>query len=108
MPESGPNIIQINATSSTSIEVAWGEVPADDTNGIITHYFVCYKPRTSSLNYICSVTKRVNGTNNRNTVLNDLNEFTNYDVAIQAATSKGNGTHGAIKNVTTLQDGKLQ
>ncbi|CAB4027934.1 phosphatidylinositol phosphatase PTPRQ-like, partial [Paramuricea clavata] len=102
-PESGPNIMRINATSSSSIQVTWGVVPAEDTNGIITHYFVCYKPQTSS-NYICSVTKRLNGVNNRSTVLNGLNKFTNYEVAIQAATSKGNGTHGAIKNVTTLQD----
>jgi hypothetical protein len=105
VPESGPGITQINATSSTSIEVTWGEVPPVDTNGNITHYFVCYKPQTSS-NDICSVTKRLNGVNNRSTVLNGLNEFTAYSVAIQAATSKGNGTHGEIKNVMTFEDGK--
>ncbi|CAB4045710.1 phosphatidylinositol phosphatase PTPRQ-like isoform X17, partial [Paramuricea clavata] len=102
-PKSGPNITQINAISSTSIAVTWGEVPPEDTNGNITHYFVCYKPQTSS-NDICSVTKRLNDVNNRSTVLNGLNEFTTYSVAIQAATSKGNGTHGAITNVITLQD----
>ena len=101
----GPNITQINATSSTSINVTWGEVPSEDINGIITHYFVCNKPQTSS-NDICSVRKKVDGVNNTRTVLNDLNEFTTYSVAIQAATSERNGTHGAIKNVMTLEDSK--
>ena len=48
----------------------------------------------------------MNGTNNKSTVLNKLNEFTTYEVAIQAATSKGAGKHGEIKTNTTLQDGK--
>ena len=80
-------------------------VPAGDTNGDITHYFVCHKPQTSS-NDICYVTRRVDGVDNRSTVLNGLNEFTTYSVAIQAATSDGNGTHGAIENVMTLEDSK--
>ena len=68
---------------------------------------MCYKVQTSQPD-ICSVRKRVNGGNNRNTVLNNLNEFTTYDVAIQAATSKGAGLPGEIRNATTLQDSKYR
>ncbi|CAB4004398.1 sidekick-1-like isoform X1 [Paramuricea clavata] len=105
VPKSGPNITQINVTSSTSIAVTWGEVPAEDTNGNITHYFVCYKVPTSSNNN-CSNIKRVDGVNNRSTVLNNLNEFTTYVVAIKAATSKGAGPPGLTKSARTSEDGK--
>ena len=105
VPESGPRIRTISASTSTSINVSWDAIPAADANGIITHYFVCYKDQTSQ-DHICSVNKTVNGVNNRNTVLYNLNKFTTYYVAIQAATSKGVGPHGGIKNATTLQDSK--
>ncbi len=52
------------------------------------------------------ITKRVDGVNNKNTVINNLDKFTAYDVAIQAATSKGAGSHGRIENATTLEDGR--
>ena len=61
-------------------------MPENETNGNITYYLVCYKVQTSA-DKICVKTQRVNGGDNRNTVLNDFNEFTNYSVAIQAATS---------------------
>ena len=50
----------------------------------------------------------MNGGNERNVILTDLNEFTNYDVAIKAATSVGAGPHGGIKSETTFEDGKYQ
>ena len=46
------------------------------------------------------------GVNNRNAVLDSLNTFTTYDVAIQAATSKGAGPPGVIKTAQTLEDSK--
>ena len=82
-------------------------MPNNDTNGNITHYLVCYKVQTST-DDICFKTKKVNGDNERNTILTDLNEFTNYDVAIKAATSVGVGPHGGIKNETTFEDGKYK
>ena len=104
-PTSGPEIKNITATSSRSIEVLWNKVPANETNGNITYYLVCYKVQTSP-NDICAKRQRVDGSDNRNTVLNDLNEFTNYSVAIQAATSVGPGPPGGRRNVKTFQDGK--
>ena len=104
-PASGPEIENINATSSKSIKVLWNEVPENEANGNITHYLVCYKVQTSA-NTICAETRRVNGSDNRNTVLNDLNEFTNYSVAIRAATSVGPGPHGGRENVRTFRDSK--
>ena len=97
--------MNINATSSKSIEVLWKKVPENETNGNITYYLVCYKVQTSA-DAICAKTRRINGSDNRNTVLDDLNEFTNYSVAIRAATSVGPGPPGGRKNETTFQDSK--
>ena len=80
-------------------------MPKNEANGNITYYMVCYKVQTST-DKICDKTRRVNGGDNRNTVLNDLNEFTNYSVAIQAATSVGPGPPGVRRNVRTFQDSK--
>ena len=80
-------------------------MPENETNGNITYYLVCYKVQTSA-NDICAKKQRVNGSYNNNTVLNDLNEFTTYSVAIRAATSVGPGPLGGRENVTTFQDGK--
>lgn len=66
---------------------------------------MCYKVQTST-DDICSDSKRVDGVNNRNTVLNNLNEFTIYDIAMKAATSMGKGPLGEEKSGRTLEDGK--
>ena len=49
---------------------------------------------------------RVDDVNIRSTVLDNLNEYTTYDVAIQAANSINSGPPGAVKSVTTFQDSK--
>jgi hypothetical protein len=46
------------------------------------------------------------GVNNRNAVLDGLKKFTDYDVAIQAATSKGAGPPGLTKSARTFEDSK--
>ena len=79
-------------------------MPDNETNGNITYYVVCYK--VTSAKDICSKTKTVEDVVNRNTTLNNLNEFTTYDVAIKAGTSVGAGPEGGIKSETTLQDCK--
>ena len=103
VPTSGPNITDINAISSTSISISWGNVSEDDANGIITLYFVCYQVE-SSQDDICSVKQRVDGVNYRSTVLSNLKPFTTYAVAVQAATSKGAGTPGKKASERTLED----
>jgi hypothetical protein len=106
VPESGPEITNINATSSTSISVTWAALPANLTNGDIIHYIVCYKNQTSQ--DICSFMETVGMVNDRKTVLKNLNEFTTYQVAVKAATANGTGPNGGIKHATTLQDSKYQ
>ena len=102
---SGPEIANISATSSKSIEVSWNKIPENDTNGDITYYLVCYKVQASA-DDICSKMTKVDDVVNRKAVLTELNEFTTYDVAIKAATSKGAGPPGGSKNVTSFQDSK--
>ena len=106
VPESGPEITNINATSSTSINVTWAALHPNLTNGDIIHYIVCYKNQISQ--DICSFMEKVDMVNDRKTVLKNLNEFTTYQVAVKAATLKGSGPTGGIKNATTLQDSKYQ
>jgi hypothetical protein len=102
-PKSGPNITRIIATTSKSIHVFWGNISADDANGIITNYYVCYKVQSSEVD-ICSVNKTVDDVHTRETVLDNLNEFTTYAVAIRAATSKGPGRIGETEYNTTFPD----
>ena len=63
---------------------------------------MCYKDQTST-DDICFRKKRVEGVDNRTTVLNNLKEFTTYIVAIKAATSEGDGPPGVNKSVKTFE-----
>jgi hypothetical protein len=42
VPSSGPNHVEANATSSTTIVVKWGDVPKGNENGVIEGFKVFY------------------------------------------------------------------
>ena len=100
---SGPGIPPVSVrgrnTSSTSILVTWGEVPADKQHGDIIHYTVIYE-------------KKEGGTEKRKTVttrtaeLKDLEKYTEYSIKVLAATIKGDGPPSDPIIVRTDQDGK--
>ena len=102
-PSAPPTLVQGYNTSSTSIFVSWGVVPVLDQNGVILSYTVTYEalpPSPSS-----KLTKTVNALNPSIT-LEDLNEFTDYNITVFASTVKGGGNISAPITVKTDEDSK--
>ena len=90
-------------TSSTSILVHWGDVPASDQNGIILSYTVTYKAHpggTPKTEVVIAPTTEVTLTN--------LNEFTNYSITVFASTVNGAGNDSEPIVVITDEDRKLK
>ena len=85
-PNAPPSNVQGRNTSSTSILVQWGDVPAADQNGIILKYTVTY----TALPGDNEQTKVVNAPTTEAT-LTRLNEHTNYTITVFASTVKGDG-----------------
>ena len=102
-PNAPPSNVQGRNTSSTSILVQWGDVPAADQNGIILSYTVTYKmlpggtPKTEV--FIGPTT---------GVTLTDLHEFTNYSITVFASTVKGAGNDSEPIIVITDEDSKLK
>ena len=100
-PNAPPTNVQGHNTSSTSILVQWGNVPAADQNGIILSYTVTYRalPNGSPLTKIVSApTTKV--------TLTGLNEYTNYSITVFASTVRGDGNVSAPIFVITDEDSK--
>ena len=101
-PNAPPSNIQGQYSSSTSILVQWGDVPAADQNGIILSYTVTYAalpdggPQTKVVN--ASIT---------NTTLMGLNEYAKYSITMFGSTVKGGGTISAPIFVITDEDSKF-
>ena len=88
-------------TSSTSILVTWGGVPADDQNGIITSYTITYESQTENHNDHVTVNYPARQTN-----LTGLREYVEYSITVLASTVKGQGTPSSPTIVRTAQDSK--
>ena len=100
-PNAPPDNVRGHNTSSTSILVQWGEVPADDQNGIILSYTVTYKALPNG----GELTKDVSAPATQVT-LTELNEYTNYSIMVFASTAKGGGNVSAPEIVLTDEDSK--
>ena len=90
-------------TSSTSILVQQGDVPAADQNGIILSYTITCKALpggTPKPEVVIALTTEV--------TLIDLNEFTNYSITVFASTVKGAGNDNEPIIVITDEDSKLK
>ena len=81
--------------------VQWGEVPANDQNGIILSYTVTYKALPNGI----ELTKNVTAPTTQVT-LTHLNEYTNYSITVFASTAKGAGNVSAVIIVITDEDSK--
>ena len=105
VPSAPPISVQGYNTSSTSIFVSWGEVPVSDQNGVILSYTVTYQALPPYASPGSKLTKTVNAPNTSVT-LEDLNEFTDYNITVFASTIKGGGTISAPIIVRTDEDSK--
>ena len=101
-PNAPPANVRGQNTSSTTILVQWGDVPAADQNGIILSYTITYTAIPGG----SAQTKVVNAPANK-TTLTGLNEFTNYSITVFASTSKGGGNVSEPIAVITDEAGKL-
>ncbi|XP_022804392.1 phosphatidylinositol phosphatase PTPRQ-like [Stylophora pistillata] len=98
-PTAAPLNVTGHNTSSTSILVEWGDVPAFDQNGIITSYNITYSSQTENLNGFAEAAPI-----DRQKELTGLRKFVNYNITVRASTSKGNGPDSSPIVVRTDQD----
>ena len=101
-PNAYPSDIQGHNTSSTSILVQWGEVPAADQNGVILSYTVTYKALPDG-----SPQTKVVSAPTTEVTLTGLNEYANYSITVFASTVKGGGLVSDPTFVVTAQDSKF-
>ena len=98
-PNAPPSNIQGHITSSTSILVQWGDVPATDQNGIILRYTVTYTALPGGIERTKVVDAPTTQAN-----LTGLNEYTNYSITVFASTVKGDGNVSEPITVITDED----
>ncbi|CAB4015458.1 sidekick-2 isoform X2, partial [Paramuricea clavata] len=98
IPAKGPVITSIFAESSTSFRIAWKGLSDGNANGAIIGYRVCYKLVETSVN-ICNSVGNI-----LHTTLFNLEKYTSYAVAVQAATKIGFGPLGAKVTKRTKED----
>ena len=98
VPSSPPDNVVATAESSTSIQVNWEEVPAIDQNGIITQYEVMYEPCDGQ-----TATQSMT-TLNTSILLNNIQEYADYNITVRAYTSLGEGPISTV-TVKSLEDG---
>lgn len=103
VPSQPPTDLTAYNTSSTSLQVTWGEVPEGFVHGILQGYRVFYK-RTGDKNdsYVNSTT----GPNERKLHITGLEKFTAYSLKVLAFTRKGDGAASVNMSVLTDEDGR--
>ena len=99
-PSAPPSNIRSHSSSSTSILVAWDEVPQEHRNGKIQGYRVLYSDPNGP-EQIQTV-----DTSTRQTSLTDLEKFTLYTIKMFAFTTVGDGPGSSVVSVTTYEDGR--
>ena len=102
-PSAAPLNVTSHTLSSTSIQVMWGEVPAVERNGIITHYEVEYSHTAYGDSDISSQTQE---SEDMVLVLVGLHEYTEYYIRVRAYTVEGPGPYSNQTASLTLQERK--
>ena len=90
---------------STSIIIAWDPVPLTDQNGIITTYEILYRWSEIFSYSIKTQTVIVPGYKT-STMLEDLQEFVEYNILMRAYTKEGAGPYGETEKIRTPEDRK--
>ena len=106
VPSGPPQDVQVTVISSQNISVSWGPVRAEDKNGIIKGYKVIYQALPNGNKTFKTINIAGEPAESTTTTLHNLNEFTNYSIAVLAFTVKGDGSPSLAKVVQTQQDSK--
>lgn len=113
VPSAPPLNLRAEAKSSTEISVAWDAPERDHWNGILLGYYVGYQmslmPEALEINPTMGFsfkTVEVRSHYGGETVLSNLNKYTEYHIIVQAYTSQGSGPPTKEVSVQTLEDGE--
>ncbi|XP_022810552.1 protein sidekick-2-like isoform X4 [Stylophora pistillata] len=98
-PSAAPLNVRGHNTSSTSILVEWGKVPAFDQNGTVTGYIITYRSQTEG-----HAGSAIASANDIQKELTGLREYVDYNITVLASTSKGGGPESIPIVVRTDQD----
>lgn len=99
-PDGFPQNIQVNATSSTEIQVTWEELVEDQRRGNITRYEV-----VATSTKMETVTKQTNGPT-LSLLLDSLQEYAEYNISVRAYTIVGPGPYSPHQVTHTFEDGE--
>jgi len=98
VPSAAPQNVRGQNTSSTSILVAWGEVPVNEQRGNIRYYTVIYMETQGG----AEMSKRVDSST-LSVELTGLKRYAKYSIQVSAATVKGDGPASVPVTVSTKQ-----
>ena len=85
-PTSGPEMLRIVGTSSTTISIAWDAVNCTERNSNITGYKIRYGPVNGP-----SLNASISGADNRTYTASGLMNSTSYSFEVAAESSSGTG-----------------
>ena len=103
-PDGVPEFLTVGDKTSTNCEVIWEEVVNShpDPDGAVTGYFIYY--RKAGLND--SFNKfNVHGANTTRFIMENLEEFTNYEFKVVAYNEYGEGNSSEVSHCLTEEDG---
>ena len=98
-----PQNLMIISPVSTSLMVSWEHPLPQDRNGIITDYLIYVQIRDGSKN----IFMRNTNSNETTFTVENLEEFTEYNISVAAVTSAGEGNENGKVIQRTLNDSEL-
>ena len=109
VPAGFPQNVTTTTVSPMEIRVNWEPMPAIEENGILVTYEILYEPQETFNGEIMSNVS-INTTDGSvlEMVLNDLQEFVEYNVTVRAYTSIGSGPFNPTGDSSrTFEDGEF-
>ncbi|XP_055380718.1 cell adhesion molecule Dscam2 isoform X2 [Condylostylus longicornis] len=111
VPSGPPLNVRGEAKSSTEISVIWEAPDRDNWNGILLGYYIGYQiasqPEDREINPTTGFnfkTVEVRSHFGGETILTNLNKYTQYNIIVQSYTSQGSGPPSKEISVQTLED----
>ncbi|KAK8719033.1 hypothetical protein OTU49_014287, partial [Cherax quadricarinatus] len=101
VPEAAPEGVTCVALTSTRVQVTWSPPPPALTHGRITTYTLTYTPMDDHTGLPAGESRVVTG---QNTIVGDLERYTNYSVSVAASTRAGLGVASHPVNCATEED----
>ena len=105
VPSLPPSKVTAHNTSSTSLQMTWGEVPKGFIHGILRGYRVFHRRTDDEESYYLNSTTEPTELKLH---ITGLKKFTEYSVKVLAFTMKGDGEVSNNISVMTDEDGKIQ